>query len=318
MRAEVDRLGLGVSLWPDDLFASTRVAELMFPNLPSLHQQDDGLSAEIRAIHFSLQWASYGFPLFRLTHSLTAALLLTDPAGVDPHEIRWPFPSFAIALPRPDSPISYRDDERGVIENAEIITVCEFAWLKNKTDAPRIAKCASWTDRWALWSAAEKEKHTTVRAQGRPAAPSFWRNSRAPSEMPNMKSWLYDFTDFVDPVDQHGMRMAVRLVTNFALYISALARDGGWKKPEGKAARRPGAMTFDVGREIKLSRELRDAAWAGSAKSDGWRLSSRYVVRGHWRTQRFGKDLSEAKRVWIQPYWKGPNDGAILERIYIT
>ncbi len=33
-----------------------------------------------------------------------------------------------------------------------------------------------------------------------------------------------------------------------------------------------------------------------------------YLVRGHWRNQAHGPGRTARKRIWIQPYWKGPED----------
>lgn len=33
-----------------------------------------------------------------------------------------------------------------------------------------------------------------------------------------------------------------------------------------------------------------------------------YLVRGHWRNQAHGTGRIDRKRIWIQPYWKGPED----------
>jgi len=43
----------------------------------------------------------------------------------------------------------------------------------------------------------------------------------------------------------------------------------------------------------------------------------RFVVRGHWRDQACGPRLSERRQKWIEPYWKGPEDGAINVRAHI-
>jgi hypothetical protein len=39
-----------------------------------------------------------------------------------------------------------------------------------------------------------------------------------------------------------------------------------------------------------------------------------WIVRGHWRNQPHGKDRAERRRIWIQPYWKGPDDAPRLLR----
>jgi hypothetical protein len=46
----------------------------------------------------------------------------------------------------------------------------------------------------------------------------------------------------------------------------------------------------------------------------GRELLHRYMVRGHWR--RPAKNWKEQRMRWIEPYWKGPDMAAIIERTY--
>jgi hypothetical protein len=38
------------------------------------------------------------------------------------------------------------------------------------------------------------------------------------------------------------------------------------------------------------------------------------MVRGHWR--RAAKSWTDQRLRWIEPYWKGPDVAAIIERAY--
>lgn len=42
--------------------------------------------------------------------------------------------------------------------------------------------------------------------------------------------------------------------------------------------------------------------------------SVQHIVRGHWKMQACGPNLSERKPIWIQPYWRGPEGAAIAVR----
>ncbi len=48
--------------------------------------------------------------------------------------------------------------------------------------------------------------------------------------------------------------------------------------------------------------------------SEGRRLLHRFMVRGHWR--RPAKDWQDQRLRWIEPYWKGPDIAAVIERMY--
>ena len=47
---------------------------------------------------------------------------------------------------------------------------------------------------------------------------------------------------------------------------------------------------------------------------EGRVLLRRYMVRGHWR--RAAKTWADQRLRWIEPYWKGPDMAAIIERAY--
>lgn len=72
--------------------------------------------------------------------------------------------------------------------------------------------------------------------------------------------------------------------------------------------------TWQLGQEIELGPELKQAAreyCGGQRRRAAWKLSARFVVRGHWRNQACGPKLVERRRQWIQPYWKGAEGGGI-------
>ena len=46
----------------------------------------------------------------------------------------------------------------------------------------------------------------------------------------------------------------------------------------------------------------------------GRKLLHRHMVRGHWR--RPPKSWKDQRLRWIEPYWKGPDLGAVIERAY--
>lgn len=50
--------------------------------------------------------------------------------------------------------------------------------------------------------------------------------------------------------------------------------------------------------------------------ASGHKLGVRVFVKGHGRNQRHGHRNSLIKRIRIEPYWKGPEDGQVAERPY--
>lgn len=53
-----------------------------------------------------------------------------------------------------------------------------------------------------------------------------------------------------------------------------------------------------------------------SGTRKGGKPKVQFVVRGHWRQQPCGPRNTLRKRMWIEPYWKGPRDGVAAIRAY--
>jgi hypothetical protein len=51
-----------------------------------------------------------------------------------------------------------------------------------------------------------------------------------------------------------------------------------------------------------------------NAKNARGEIEVQTLVCGHRKTQRFGKGLSESKRICVLPYWRGPEDAPVIVR----
>ena len=57
----------------------------------------------------------------------------------------------------------------------------------------------------------------------------------------------------------------------------------------------------------------------GSAALNSFRdFAIRFLVRGHWRNQACGPQMSERRIIWIKPYFKGPNMAELVNRPYVV
>jgi len=76
----------------------------------------------------------------------------------------------------------------------------------------------------------------------------------------------------------------------------------------------PEQRVFIIGKPIELDcREmLRDFLEGRSRKSTA--LTTQFLVRGYWRQQPYGPKNSLRRRQWIQPFWRGPEEGVIPVR----
>ncbi len=92
------------------------------------------------------------------------------------------------------------------------------------------------------------------------------------------------------------------------------------RRPSPKAARKRGRRYFP-GVEYVIGSTA--SLWKGNEENpvvneatprtppEGWTLSVRTMVRGHWRRLAVRRGLAEGKVTWIRPHWRGPDDAPI-------
>jgi hypothetical protein len=130
-------------------------------------------------------------------------------------------------------------------------------------------------------------------------------------------------------LDHQALKAGTRLLANLCLYLAgrkAEGRDNHSSKPRPKLPMNvaQAATTWVIGHEVKMGREVRDAAreYAERGHSpearERWTLRSRFSVRGHWRNQACGPRHADHRPVWIMPHWKGPQDQASVGKVYTT
>lgn len=249
--------------------------------------EDSWACVVIKNAHFAARWVESGLNQFRVESDLAAALVLTDAPKAEEPEM--PFECFVIHLPPGAVPFFLPDDP----------------------DGPR-----QWAN--ALWVHRHDGKVEVVTCRGQLAIGAVEGCFRS------------DLTQV--PEDEVTVDAALRFVRNFLLWLEAT---GGTRarRPEQvpkKLAekRKRGGETWPVewifGKEVKISRELRDAAAEialGTSKRrapDGWKVRARFVVRGHWRNQAVGEGRRGRVRKWIAPFWKGPAGAAAWAHLYTS
>jgi len=115
------------------------------------------------------------------------------------------------------------------------------------------------------------------------------------------------------------LRKLVHLTINAILYAVSWqtrrshpqGRQGHAPGTEPSAPARPGEVFHLPGRiPISALARLRDLERTESGRT----IMKRFMVRGHWR--RPNPDWKEQHLRWIEPYWKGPDIGVVIEREY--
>jgi len=266
------------------------------PAFPSLHgptlRQMAFVAEQLRAGHKGTAWPHIdaclfdwhraGLPTFELTGGLAAALMMTDCRGLLGRDFRVPFAGFAVQLPSP-GPILLPAGEA----------------------------------RWMLIHRTESTLRTTTYASGPDLTVS---EETIPADDASLDAWIRG----------SSLERELRFIVNLCVYINslhALPQPEGRRKPGGGGRKKRDSepsvpQRWVLGREIKLSPGMMQAARSvaiGTAtrkQRDAYRMHARFMVRGHWRNQAFGKQHAERRLRWIEPFWKGPEMADGLARLY--
>lgn len=248
------------------------------------------------------KWHDGGMPIFRPTESLAAALSLSKYGKLLVGDVPWPFDTFAIEMPRPWLPKPF--DTLGLIWVYK--TKVHLKDREGEVDVVRVE--ATGADAVAYDKLAPLDGDVEKWIE--------WKGTREFSEPMNDDEFALG-------------RLAVRLAVGLSIYLATLpAPEAGAGRVAKKRKKTPGttgkAWIWDLGREIKLPRELRLAAvdFANATRrvaKSGWRLTRRFAVRGHFRRVVVGpRALGERRWTWVKPFWKGPEGGIALRRTYIV
>ena len=283
--------------------------------------------AKLLMVTEEILWAQYGLNTFDLTHSLCASLVLTEPSG----ELglpRLPFPSFVVRVPVGFVPLFYEDGSTVWADHVWVSVADGVPYmpedLAGKADS--LSDLLSWPDR----------RMTITASRGLFSDQSAgWSicEQQFVSTRVSLRSLADENCDWKVVGDRHPRLIrqdvprhaALRIVANLCSWMEA---SGGIHGLKNTVIGRPKGTDGDgkpvhwiLGRDVKLERELLDAAKEQSlcnrmTSAVGWRVKSRFVVRGHVRNQACGAGMLERRTIWIAPYWKGPTAGQAWRHVY--
>jgi hypothetical protein len=125
------------------------------------------------------------------------------------------------------------------------------------------------------------------------------------------------------PVDANPVRGLLRTTINAILYATSAGAESVTRKPatpRGTAEKAPSssAAVFSSDEvyflpgaiDITRVRHMQELERVPSGRE----ALRRFMVRGHWR--RANKGWVDQSLRWVQPYWKGPDIAAVIERTY--
>ncbi len=90
----------------------------------------------------------------------------------------------------------------------------------------------------------------------------------------------------------------------------------GLPRPKGPPAP-PTFARYVLGKPINVDFRDRVRQFCRTGSFAGSKLEVRTMVRGHFKIVHHGPNWSLAKSKWIEPYWKGPEDGLTIVRPHV-
>lgn len=277
------RLGYVKAFIPKDYPITDKLLEDMVGSLPA---------AGIIQAHFCHRWVGCGAPIIKMGHTYAAALMATD-VPEDKSDIKPPYPFFYLEVP--NNLLKAWDTVRSQWIDIVGITVSHY------------------------WSATRERMewaYSTISGSG----VSLYRFGSIPDELVLHPSKvpagnvLSDLT--LTEVDARSQEMIGRLILNACIAFD----HSGTVKPPRKEPRPPApndnapppVAIYQIGKTLTLDCRASIRSYL-MGESGGKSPSVISLVRGHWKNQRHGEKRSLTKRIWIEPYYRGP-EGSILVR----
>lgn len=275
--------------------------ETMMMATAVMQAEDDGHTAEfgrilelfergdfIRYLGWAQKWRDSGFARMTCGVKLGAALALTDA----PEDVHAPWDAWSMLVP--DSLLS---------------SVFKFGKLKVRETGETFEEAAPGV-------APFRDRDATI------SIVRIWCFGVEPIAFiarPLLeKGDKYDLVEFDDGAPL--LSLARNLVRGVCLALDQdieRYRRGEWgpknqnREPGSKPAR---GAEYHLGGTVAI--DLRDEVIAICSGRAGHRPTVQFLVRGHWRNQATGPRHSERKRIWIEPFWKGPEEARVLLRTH--
>lgn len=255
-----------------------------------------GLSGDTRSLVLALiYWHESGLPTIRCGHKVGAALMATkmSPKAAEGHDVEAPWPCFVVDLPTDLLHVEHHGERKPL--TTLVVHKRESVW-------DFLAYTSEGVSLWKVGS----DTSTLLEYQG------YQEGKEA---------------DFLFPLDLNdGDKRTQVLLGRLVLGICASVggkerRDlkllNGRKGKKGKRRKgKPEVRIFQLGKDIQL--DCRPAVKDYLTGRTSSEPTVQSLVAGHWKRQPHGPKREQRKWVWIEPYWRGPEDGPIVVRSHVT
>jgi hypothetical protein len=253
------------------------------------------------------RWADAGFPVVKISPKFAAASMCTSALPEVLDDMKPPWRGFVVEMPR--EPVLYQFDTNEIPRPVAHILVL---WSDNVQDnKPELVDC-----NWSMMLISDVGGISTHRLHSRSRnLCSLYKEADSP--LPWVK---------MDNKDDQSLMLAGRIVVSA---ICSLTNAEVVERPNREAHERwehskrrrftdePEARIYQITAPVKLGLVgiVRDYQIGQLGKS--WKLTVQMMVVGHHKMQVHGKNRLDRKKIWIQPYWRGPSDAPIAVRPHL-
>lgn len=254
----------------------------------------------IEALMFAAVWAVDAFQRITTTHTFAAALMCSDPdrASLEALEKQWR----AVMIVLPNGIFELHDDKGAVVfEMTRILVSVDDASAKMIFMYPIMQSGVT------VWAYARTSAPTLADLLVDPPDDSY----KMDSKYERRGSEEYHIAELAQRLVA-GLFLAMQAPENFKERLTE-------PKPPSKSKRTPGAPAhrlIHVGRPltIDLRAQVKDYIAHGPKRKGHGPPTVQTLVRGHYRRQPWGPGSLQRKVIWIEPFWRGPEEAIISVR----
>jgi len=234
------------------------------------------------------EWKEKGEKIFILSPELVLAFQHTDiPMTIKAGDFKYPFPSFMIESNIPLFTTNSMGEERPIYN---IIHKYEIGVNWNRTLVGFIHSKMNVIDYLRIYLndnlTIEEDSEKRINGQG------MMEESVTITDFQNMNNIFFNTIMYINDPN--------RSIKETEVHGTRLASNG-----KGK------------GSKMQQYILLRPPMSYKPLKSTGRIIDKRFVVRGHWRNQACGEKHQEHKKIWIYPFYKGPEFAEKINKPYV-
>jgi len=323
-------LSIGLQVVPEEIFEFVAATEKLIHALPQtcsawilldgiFHPKDEWTQSRItllQQLHWMARWYGLGCPALTLESNLAASLIATETNEELLSHIEPPWDCFIVRLPRDLIQLTHLKMTHLVVSQYSMYNDMSWwphgapeRWLKD-TNRTLDFIHRQFGILWGLGGASEEEI-------------SWWRSDAILVLLGKEKrEYLFDqTTDTTETAEDRLVQAFARLVMGICCISenpNTLRRKSTKKQQHQRwrFSKLPLTTEYVLAPDVPVKFDCTEAVGAFFRGERKGPPRFQWIVRGHWRNQVHGAGRIGRKRIWIQPYWKGPEHAPMRMREY--